>query len=73
VEELMILNTYRERQLAELGEKLNTTKNELMSECKRKQQADTLLDRVRFDLHQASRLIQEPKKLKDTVKVHTIL
>jgi hypothetical protein len=65
----MTLNTYRGRQLAELGQKINTTKTILMSECKRKQQADTLLDRVRFDLHQASRLIQEPKKLKETIKV----
>jgi hypothetical protein len=69
----MTVNTYRERQLAELGQKLNTTKNEIMSECKRKQQAYTLLDRVRFDLHQASHLIQEPTKLKETVKVHAIL
>ena len=69
----MTVNTYRERQLAEMGQKLNTTKSEIRSECKRKEQAHTLLDRVRFDLHQASRLIQEPTKLKETVKVHAIL
>jgi len=69
----MTVNTYRERQLAEMGQKLNTTKSEITSECKRKQQAHTLLDRARFDLHQASHLIQEPTKLKETVKVHVIL
>jgi hypothetical protein len=69
----MTVNTYRERQLAEIGQKLKTTKSEIISECKRKQQAHTLLDRVRFDLHQASRLIQEPTKLKENVKVCAIL
>jgi len=69
----MTVNTYRERQLADMGQKLNTTKSAIMSECKRKQQAHTLLDRVRFDLHQASCLLQEPTKLKETVKVHAIL
>lgn len=73
VEELMTANTYRERQLAEMGQKLNMTKSEITSQCKRKQQAHTVLDRVRFDLHQASCLIQEPTKLKETVKVHTML
>jgi len=69
----MTVNTYRERQLAEMGQKLNTTRSEIMSECNRKQEAHTILDRVRFDLHQASHLLQEPTKLKETVKVHAIL
>jgi uncharacterized protein YlxW (UPF0749 family) len=69
LENLQKINTSLELQLAELQGKLNATRNELKSVHKKNQAADTLLTRIRFDLHSASGLLQEPKKLKDAVKV----
>jgi predicted nucleic acid-binding Zn-ribbon protein len=70
LENLQRLNTSLELQLAELQGKLKATSKELVSERERNQEARALFRHIRFDLHNASGLIQEPKKLKDTVKVH---
>jgi hypothetical protein len=69
LENLQKMNTSLELQLAELQGRLKSKSNELMSEHEKNREADTLLRRIRFDLHSASGLLQEPKKLKDTVKV----
>ncbi|PNF35437.1 Cilia- and flagella-associated protein 57 [Cryptotermes secundus] len=68
LENLQRLNTSLELQLAEVRGKLKATGKELMSERERNQEARTLFRHIRFDLHNASGLIQEPKELKDTVK-----
>lgn len=70
LENLQRLNTSLELQLAELRGKLKATGKELVSERERNQEARALFRHIRFDLHNASGLIQEPKELKDTVKVH---
>jgi hypothetical protein len=73
LENLQRTNTSLELWLQELQRKLNATGKELKSEHKKNQEADALFRCIRFDLHIASGLLQEPKKLKETVKVHAKL
>ena len=56
-------------QLVELREKLNATSCELSREHEQNRSKNALLKKIRIDLHDASGLIQEPKRLKDTVRV----
>ncbi|PSN49348.1 hypothetical protein C0J52_04287 [Blattella germanica] len=68
LENLQKVNTSLDLQLAELREKLSATNNELIKEHQENRSKNALLRRIRFDLHNASGLIQEPKQLKDTVR-----
>jgi hypothetical protein len=73
LENLQKLNRDLELQLAKLRGRMRATNKELLSERKRNQDTCAFLSHIRFDLYSASRLIQEPKKLKDTVKVYALL
>jgi hypothetical protein len=69
---LQKLNMSLELQLAGLREKLKATSKELASAHERNREAHALFGHIVSDLHSASGLIQEPKKLKDIVKVHAL-
>nr|CAD7457121.1 unnamed protein product [Timema tahoe] len=61
-------NNSLELQLTELKEKLYATDLELEAERQRNRENNSLLRRIRIDLHNCSGLIQEPNKLKESVK-----
>ena len=69
LENMQKVNTSLDLQLAELREKLNATNNELIVEHEQNRSKNAVMRQIRIDLHNASGLIQEPKKLKDMVKV----
>nr|CAD7265563.1 unnamed protein product [Timema shepardi] len=54
--------------LTELKEKLYATDLELEAERQRNRENNSLLRRIRIDLHNCSGLIQEPNKLKESVR-----
>nr|CAD7403159.1 unnamed protein product [Timema cristinae] len=68
LENLQKTNNSLELQLTELKEKLYATDLELEAERQRNRENNSLLRRIRIDLHNCSGLIQEPNKLKESVR-----
>ncbi|XP_069498550.1 cilia- and flagella-associated protein 57 [Ambystoma mexicanum] len=60
-------NTKLELNITELGQKLKATNHEMHKEMQKLRDAESVIKRFKTDLHNCVGLIQEPKKLKDTI------
>lgn len=69
LENLQKTNTTLELQLTELKEKLQSKEVELESAQSQNKRSRGLLRRIRNDIHNASGLIQEPRKLGSAISV----
>ncbi|XP_028832352.1 cilia- and flagella-associated protein 57 isoform X2 [Denticeps clupeoides] len=67
-EEFHKKNTQLEINLAEMKHKLKATDKEMHKEMQKVKKVEALVHRFKTDLHQCVGFIQEPKKLKDSVR-----